>query len=202
MNKQEFLNELKSKLNGIPKREIDDRISFYSEMLDDQVEEGLSEEEAVSRLGSIQDIVKQITADIPLSKLVKEKITVNRKLTATEIALLALGSPIWLSLLIVVFAVFISIYVVAWSLIISLWAIEFSLSACSLGGAIAFFVFIAKGNAISAFAILGAGTVCIGLAILGFFACKYLTKTIVKLTKQIFIWIKLLFIKKEKNYEQ
>ncbi len=201
MNKQEFLNKLQSELNGIPKKDVDDRINFYSEMIDDQVEEGLTEEDTVSKLGNIQDIVKQITIEIPLSKLVKEKVTIKRKLTATEITLLALGSPIWLSLLIAVFAVFISIYVVAWSLIISVWAIEVSLVACAVGGTIAFLIFILKGNLISAFAILSTGLICAGLSILGYFAFKYLTKLIIKLTKQIFIWIKSLFIKKEKNYE-
>ena len=46
MNKQEFLNQLRSGLNGLPHEEIEERVMFYSEMIDDRVEEGLSEEDA------------------------------------------------------------------------------------------------------------------------------------------------------------
>ena len=56
MNKQEFLSLLKQKLSKLPKQEIKERITFYSEMIDDRVEEGLSEEEAVLEIGNIDEI--------------------------------------------------------------------------------------------------------------------------------------------------
>ena len=45
MNKQEFLAELRRGLSGLPRDDIEERLSFYGEMLDDRIEEGLSEEE-------------------------------------------------------------------------------------------------------------------------------------------------------------
>ena len=48
MTKKEFLSSLRSKLQGLPPSDIDERISFYSEMIDDRMDEGKSEEEAVS----------------------------------------------------------------------------------------------------------------------------------------------------------
>ena len=47
MRKQEFLTELRKGLSGLPQDDIEERLSFYSEMIDDQIEEGLAEEEAV-----------------------------------------------------------------------------------------------------------------------------------------------------------
>ena len=47
MNKEEFLSELRTKLSGLPQEDIEERISFYSEMIDDRMEDGISEEEAV-----------------------------------------------------------------------------------------------------------------------------------------------------------
>lgn len=47
MNKQEFLVKLRKGLSGLPKEDIEERLTFYSEMIDDRMEEGLSEEEAV-----------------------------------------------------------------------------------------------------------------------------------------------------------
>ncbi len=197
MNKQAFLTELRAKLTGIPQDDIEERIDFYSEIIDDRTEEGRTEEEAVAALGSTDAIVRQIMSEISLAKLVKEKVTPRRALRAWEIVLLALGSPIWLSLFIALFAIVISIYAVIWSAIISLWAIQFSLTACSVGGAFASVVFMAKGNMVSGAAVLGAGILCAGLAIFAFYGCKYATRAILKFSKQIFIWIKFRFMRKE-----
>lgn len=87
MNKQEFLSGLRKGLSGLPQDDIEERLTFYSEMLDDRVEEGLSEEEAVSALGSVEEIVGQAVADIPLAKVVKERIKPKRRLRAWEIVL-------------------------------------------------------------------------------------------------------------------
>lgn len=197
MNKQEFLAELKAKLTGMPQEDIEERLDFYSEIIDDRIEEGLTEEEAVAELGSLEDITKQIMSEIPLTKLVKEKVKPSRILRAWEVVLLVLGAPIWLLLLIALFAIVISIYAVIWSIIISLWAIELSLVACSVGGTFSSVVFMAKGNIVSGVAMLGAGIICVGLAIFGFYGCKYATNAILKFSKKIFIWIKSCFMKKE-----
>ncbi len=196
MTKKEFLAGLRKKLTGIPQEDIEERASFYGEMIDDRVEEGLAEEAAVAELGSTEDIIAQIMAEIPLTKLVKEKVKPNRALRAWEIVLLVLGSPIWLSLAIAFLAVIISAYVVIWSLSISIWAVEFSFAACAVGGVFAAAVFAVQGNVISGLAMLGAGIACAGLAIFGFFGCKYATGAILKLTTKIFIWIKSCFIKR------
>ena len=74
MTKQEFLEKLQVSLYGLPKADIDERVSFYGEMIDDRVEEGLSEEEAVADIGTIDGIVSEILSETPITKLVKEKI--------------------------------------------------------------------------------------------------------------------------------
>ena len=127
MNKQEFLAELRKGLCGLPQDDIEERLTFYSEMIDDRIEEGLSEEEAVSAIGDVEEIVRQTAADIPLAKIAKERIRPKRQLKAWEIVLLALGSPIWLSLGIAAAAVILALYISLWALIISLWAIFASL---------------------------------------------------------------------------
>lgn len=99
MDKQEFLSKLRAKLSGLPQKDLEERLSFYSEMIDDRIEEGLSEEDAVKELGTVDEVAGQIIADIPLSKLVKERIKPKRALNVWDV-LLAIGSPIWLSLMI------------------------------------------------------------------------------------------------------
>ncbi len=197
MNKSEFLARLQSGLSGLPKDDVNERLEFYGEMLDDLMEEGVSEEEAVLRIGSVDEIISQIIADIPLSKLVKEKMTKNRKLKTLEILLLVLGSPIWVSLIIAAFAVIISVYISLWAVIISLWAVFVSLLGAGLGGIAGGTVFAFSNNVLTGIAIIGAGFVCVGLSVFAFFGCKAVTKGFLLLTKKTVYGIKNCFIKKE-----
>ncbi len=197
MSKQEFLVQLRKGLSGFPQEDIEERVTFYSEMIDDRIEEGITEEEAVSRIGSVDTIISQIKADIPLAKLVREKITPKKHLKTWEIVLLVLGSPIWLSLLIVAFAVILSLYASLWSVVISLWAVFGSLIGCAFGGVVAGIVIACSGNALSGIAMLAAGIVCAGLSIFMFYGCKVAIKGCLILTKKIAVWIKNCFITKE-----
>ena len=197
MNKKEFLVQLRMGLSGLPQDDIEERLAFYSEMIDDRMEEGLSEAEAVCAMGTVDSVAAQILADIPLTKLVKEKVKTNRMLKTWEIVLLVLGSPIWLSLLIAVFAVFLSVYVVIWSAVVALWSIEVSFAACSLGGIISAAIFVFQENILTGIAMLGAGICCIGLSVFLFFGCIAVTKGILLLTKKITLGIKTLFVGKE-----
>ena len=56
MNKQEFLAQLRKGLSGLPQDDIEERLTFYSEMIEDQTEEGLSEDEAVAQIGSVDEM--------------------------------------------------------------------------------------------------------------------------------------------------
>ena len=48
MNKQEFLSALQNALAGLPKKDRQKTLAFYSEMIDDRMEDGMTEEEAVA----------------------------------------------------------------------------------------------------------------------------------------------------------
>ena len=197
MSKQEFLARLRKGLLGLPQDDIEERLTFYSEMIDDRMEEGLSEEDAVSAIGNVDEIVAQVIADIPLAKIAKERIKPKRRLKAWEAVLLALGSPIWLSLGVAAFAVILSLYVSLWAVIISLWSVFVSVAACSLGGILACVIFAAGGNGASGAAMLAAGIVCVGLSIFLFYGCKAATAGTLILTKKMALWTKNIFIKKE-----
>lgn len=197
MNKQEFLTQLCNGLSGLPKEDIEERLNFFSEMIDDRMEEGLSEEEAVKLAGSVDEIVAQTVAEIPLAKIAKERISPKRQLRVWELVLIIVGSPIWLSLAIAVIAVIFSVYVSLWAVIISLWSVFVALAvsalACILSSAITFFI----GNVFTSLGLISAGLICAGLSIFMFFGCKAISKCILQLTKKFAIWIKNCFIKKE-----
>lgn len=201
MTKREFIHALRAKLAGLPPKEAWERLDFYTEAIEDRIEEGCSEEEAVAELGSVDEIAAQILADIPLSALVKEKVKPRRRLRAWEIVLLAVGSPIWASLLIAAFAVLISLYAVLWSVIVAIWAVDVSLGACFLGGIAAGVLFFVVGNSVSGLLMIGVGLVSAGLSIFLFFGCLEATKGTVWLTGKIVLGIKRCFVRKEKEDE-
>lgn len=197
MTKLNFIMSLHDKLSGLPQNEIEERLNFYSEMIEDRMEEGLSEEEAVAAIGSVDEIAEQIVADTPLSKIAKEKIKLKRRLGAWEIILLVLGSPIWLSLLIAVFAVILSLYASWWAVIISLWSVFASLVGCALGGIASGIGFTIGISGLTGIAIIGTGLFCAGCAIFMFFGCKGATKGTFYLTKKGILALKKCFIGKE-----
>lgn len=197
MRKQDFLEQLRKSISGLPQDDIEERLTFYSEMIEDRMEEGLSEEEAVSAVGSVDEIAAQVVAETPLAKIAKKRIKSKRRLSAGEIILLALGSPIWLSLGIAVFALILSLYISLWAVIISLWAVFGSLAVCSVGGVLACVIFTAGGNTASGVAMLSAGIVCAGLSVFMFYGCKAATKGILMLTRKTAIWTGNCFVKKE-----
>ena len=197
MSKQEFLVQLRKGLSGLPQEDIEERLTFYSEMIDDRMEEGLSELEAVSAIGTVDAIITQILSDTPLTKLVKEKAKPKRTVKPLEIVLLILGSPIWLSLLIAAFAIILAAYIVVWSVVITLWSIEASFASCSLGGIVSAVIFAFQGNGLTGLAMLSAGIICAGLSIFMFYGCKAATKGILLLTKKMALGIKTLFVGKE-----
>ena len=149
MRKQEFLDALRRDLSSLPKQDVEEHLSFYSEMIDDRIEEGRSEEEAVSDVGAVDELTAQIIADTPLLKIAKERMKPKRRLKAWEIVLLALGSPIWLSLAVAAISVMLSLYVVLCSLIGSVWAVFASLVAAGTAGVVAGVIFSITGNALS-----------------------------------------------------
>ena len=198
MNKQEFLSSLRKELSGLPQSDIEERITFYSEMIDDYIEDGILEDNAVSAVGNVDEIVTQVVADTSFVKIAKERVKPKRRLNVWEIILIILGSPIWISLFVAVVAVVLSVYVSLWAIIISLWAVFVAVGGSSLGTFAYGIVLICQGNMITGAALVGAAITCIGFSILLFYLCKATTKCAVNLTKKLAVLIKSCFIKKEK----
>ena len=63
MNKKEFIDELCKKLRLAPADEAERTVNYYSEAIDDRIEDGMTEEEAVAAVGNIDDIVREVIGD-------------------------------------------------------------------------------------------------------------------------------------------
>ena len=179
MNKQEFLKRLGRKLAGLRKAERDERLGFYAELIDDLIEEGLTEAEAVAKIGSPDAIATQILEDLPKQER-------KRRLSVTEIVLLSVGSPIWVSLLVAAFSVVFALFVSLWAVLISVWAVFVALAASGLGGVLGGVLLACIGHGFSGIALMGAGFFCAGLSIFAFVGCIAATKATVFLTVKSF----------------
>ena len=197
MNKDQFLEELRKKLSGLPQEDMDERLAFYSEMIDDRMEEGITEEEAIASLGTVDSVVEQIMSEIPLTKLVKEKVKPKRKMKAWEVVLLVLGAPVWIPLIIAALAIILSVYIVIWAVVISVYAVDLSAAAGAAGGLAGIFIYLRAGNPAGMLFSFGTAIAFAGLTILLFFACKWITKAVIDLTGRIFSGIKRSFVGKE-----
>jgi len=196
MNKLEFLLKLDAKLSGLPEEDIDRSVDYYSEMIDDRMEDGLSEEEAVAAVGEPAEIAAHILSELPLGKLVKAKLKPQRALRAWEIVLLVLGSPVWIPLLAAALVVILSIYVVIWSIVVSLYAVDLSLAVSTVACVAAAVPYAEGGNTAAGVFMLGGALILAGLAIFLFLVCNQTAKGALWLGKMILRGIKSCFIGK------
>ena len=196
MDKYDFLLALEARLEGLPEADRQASLDFYSEMLDDLVEGGMTETEAVASLGSPETIAEEILLEMPLPKLVKAKMK-KRRLSGLEITLLAVGFPIWLPIGIALLAVVFAIYISLWAVVVSLYAANVAMAACAPTGILAAVVLFASGKPAAALLFLGAGLALAGLSILWFLLCNLTAKGMWKLGKLTLRGIKACFIRKK-----
>ena len=197
MTKQEFNEALRRRLAGLPPEDVEATLEYYNEMIDDRVEEGLSEAEAVAALGSMDEIVDAVLADTPLPVLVRQRIKPKRTLGVWAIILLVLGFPLWFPILATVAALLITAFALLWALVLTFWAVDLALAVSGIAGIVAAVAALFQGGGRTMMA-LGGGLVCCGLAILGFLGCMLAVRGAVALGKLALLGIKRSMFGKER----
>ena len=205
MSKDAFIGELRHRMAGLPKEAVDRTVEYYSELIADSMEDGLSEEEAVSRLGSLDEIVANVVKDTPLSQIVETRIREQKAkrggIRAWEVILLVLGAPLWLPLLLAVLAVVLALYVTLWAVVIALWAAVLAVVLTGVAAVGVGIFELIRLHVPQGLVLLGGGLVCLGLCALLYLLMKLLTVGTVKLCKWVWIGIKSLFVGKKTKEE-
>lgn len=197
MNKKEFLAALRAGLAGLPEADVQHWLDFYSEIIEDRMEEGMTESEAVADVGCVHDIVTQILSETPLPKLVHAKVKPKRPLKAWEIVLLVLGAPLWVPLLFAGALVVLACYAVLWACIITLYAVDLTAALGGLAGLVGSLLLAPSGELAARVFLLGAGLACLGLAVLLFFVFNQISVWILRLSKKALLALKFRFVQKE-----
>lgn len=197
MKKNEFLADLRRRLDGLSDAEIRRSLDFYSEMIDERMDDGLSEDVAVSRIGTPAEVAEIILTDVPLSTLVYARVRSTRSVSPWLVILLILGSPIWLSLAVAAAAVVISLLAALWSVVISLFAATFAVGITGVALIPGSLVPVFLGNFYLVFLYLGAGLLLSGLSVFMFLGCVQLARGACAVCVGVLKLIKRCFIRKE-----
>ncbi len=194
MNKTEFSDALRRALGKLPSYEVEQSIAFYSEMIDDRVEDGMSEADAVAALGPVGAIAAQIIAETPvIPKAIAKANTGSRTL---NVVLLVVFSPIWVPLVLAL--------IVA-ALMVHLSHLDGHRGAVGDRRHAAFVRphrdrgpvwCLATGYPLTAAWLLGCGMAAAGLGLFALFGVLAASKGLVQLTHSFARWIKGLFVKK------
>ena len=209
MKKEQFLRELRVRLSSLPYADQKRSLDYYSEIIADRMEDGLSEEAAVKKIGTPAAVATKILQDTPITTLARARMESGRSALSTT--LIIIGSPIWISLLVALFsivisalAVLVSVLAVFFSLIITLWALEASFAVGAVAGLIACPIALMYGEFIYSILFLGAALVLCALTILFYYCAIYGSKgllllcgCVLKLFGLVFRFIKFLLIRKE-----
>ena len=199
MSRDAFIGELRHRMAGLPQQTVERTVDYYSELIADSVEDGLTEEEAVARLGSIEEIVASVVKDTPLTQIVQTRVQEGKKkgISGWVILLLVLGAPVWLPVLIAVLAVLFALFIALWAVVIALWAVVAAVILTGLVALVAGVVELCRLHLPQGLVLLGGGLVCLGLCALLFLLMKLITVGTVKLCKWLWVGIKSLFVGKK-----
>ena len=190
MTKDEYLTKLKRALRTVKSEERKKSLAYFSEVIDDRMEDGITEDAAVAELECIEAAAERIIAEAHSQGQLK------RKHSFWEIVLIVLGFPLWFPLLLTVAIVVFIMYALIWILIGSLFVVCLSLV---VGGASAIFALFFSGNYPVAFACLGTGLVCVGLSIALFVPSVFFARAYAKATP--IMWNRLKTVKEGKSDE-
>ena len=178
MTQNEFISTLRYELLKRNVLDTETHINYYQEIIADYIEDGFSEESAVAKIDPIDDIVTTIAKE--KSQSFED---IQKKSKSPLIwALLIIGSPLWLSILL-------SIILLIASGIIILWCIPLTLGSLSFAFLLTGIVSLVGATFNSSFYYiltqLGVGIFAAGLGLLLLFGTTYSSQFILLLSNKL-----------------
>lgn len=193
MNKQEYLARLRAALACLPEGEIEESVAFYTEMIDDRVADGLTEEEATAQLDDPKAAARAIVADLPV--VPRTVVRTKQRNRALYWTLVILGSPLWLTLLLAAGMLVLAGLLTIWCLILGLWLLAAGLLAGGpLGIGVCLWALAVGQPAYGVFE-LGSGLLCFGLGLFCLHGAVAASKTLMQVSRQWIAKAKAPFVK-------
>lgn len=162
MNRVKFIQTLRKHLSELPAYEVEKSVNYFNEMIDDRIEEGMTEEEAVADIGDVRLVAERILdEERPLLEQLKSQIMPKKGLSGWVIALLILGAPLWLSLLLAAGLLFLAVCLIA----LAVWVVALAFTVQG-GATIISSLFRIGDGVLPVLATLSVGLIMVGLGIL------------------------------------
>ncbi|MBR5140452.1 MAG: DUF1700 domain-containing protein [Clostridia bacterium] len=191
MTKIQFLYELDERLSKLSNEDRNTALEYYSEMIDDRIEDGMSESAAVAALGSIEDIYAETVSAIPLHKLIKLKLSKRKATGIWNTTLKIFGFIVFgIPVIATIFSVIVSLYAALWSVVASFFAVTVALGAGGIAGVGLFFPTVFIGMPVKAIFLLGAGLFSAGLVLPFFYLTKWSFKLAIISSRAILLLVK------------
>lgn len=191
MNKKEFLESLGRLLKSLGKSEREKSLSYYNEIIDDYMEDGYTEQQAVEQIGNPGLIAQEILEE----QRTQTKEPMSRGMKGLIAVLLVLGFPVWGSLVLAGFCIVLSAVLLVLSAYIVIWCIPVCTGATSVAGLILSVVsmggaaIIIFQNPAAGVIQLGVGMSSAGIFILSGLLTWILGKYFVKVTVRFSKWL-------------
>jgi len=176
MNRKEFIDELKRKLDKLPYDEITNAISYYEEYFDEAGSE--NEQKAIEELGNVSNITSQILADFAIKQTEGTSYSPKKGLSAIWIIILAIfASPIAIPLAFAAVILIMSFLIVIFAILFAFGMVGFALTLAGVICTITSFVLLFQ-HFVTALFLIGFGLLLIGIGTL----IIYITTTLSQLS--------------------
>ena len=117
MDRERFFKELRKLLGQLSPQEREQIFQYYAEIIDDKIEGGMSEAQAVAQLGTPHQVAAKILEENGAAPNSGTGSGTGSKVLIT--VALVLGSPLWLSLGIAALALLLSAFIVVLALLLT-----------------------------------------------------------------------------------
>lgn len=196
MTRAQFILELTERLDKLSEKDREKALEYYLELIDDRIDDGIPEEEAVAAVGSLDEIAEQTSGDFSVSVPAKPALTERTHKRWITVLLIA-GFPVWFSLLAAAFAIIISFCAGIFSVVVSLFATSVAAGVCAPAALLLGIQTLVSQGFAAALVYWGIALVCAGLAVFLWIGGHYTVKGSIRIAKGSWLWIQSSFLQKE-----
>ncbi|MDD5799281.1 MAG: hypothetical protein PUD09_01325 [Coriobacteriales bacterium] len=201
MTRDEWLTQLCAKLldQGISKKDVQEAQEFYAEALDDRMEDGMTEAEAVADLGDVRDACDSVVESLPPVRRAVAGVRQSRERTVLVIVLLILGAVAWVPLAAGLALLAVAVYAAIWCVIAALWAVDITLLLMGGVGIAALVEGLTTGVTLTGVYSCGVGLVLCGAGIALMPVMAMCSVQLARLTGKYARWLKHFFVRVAKG---
>ncbi len=196
MTKMQFETSLRARLRGIPENEVNRYVEYYMEMINDRIDEGMGEDEAVAAVGHLDDIEARIRSERQQQFVNSAKPEGKKKLSSGAAAAIIIGcilfSPLIIGLLGIAIGLVFGVIGIAIGLFFAAVGIYIGALACVAAGFGIMFISIfsfSAGMPANGLFMLGGGFFLTGISILIVIALNRLAALIIRSIGRLFMRI-------------